>query len=431
LAHVVILLAIVLATYVLIVTEKLHRTTAVLFGSALIIILRYLTPAQAWGEYIDYDTLGLLAGMMVIVAIMRRSGLFQFVAIKLAKLARGSVPLIFASLMLLTGLVSTVLDNTTTVLVVGPILLLIADGLGLNPLPFLIGAVITANLGGASTLIGDPPNMLIATPSGLNFVDFISNMVPIVAVLLVLALPLLWVFSRKGVNSGASRRLSILAFDESKAITDGRLLGKALAVFSLTVFFFLIHSPLRVSPSLIALVGAAFLMLISGLRPEDVLREVHWSTLLFIAGLFIVVGAVDKQGLMFRLAATIISRTEAPLPVCMIILWTSFAMSALFSGIPATAALIPLIRHLGTHMSLQPEGMYPFWWALALGVAIGSSSTLLGGIPNIVVAGMSEKHGRTEARLTYWRFTRVAAPAMLVGLVVASLYLYVRYFLLR
>jgi Na+/H+ antiporter NhaD/arsenite permease-like protein len=431
LTHISILLAIVFATYVLIVTEKLHRTTAVLFGSALIIILRYLTPAQAWGEYIDYNTLGLLAGMMVIIAIMRRSGLFQFVAIKLAKLARGSVLLIFASLMLLTALVSSVLDNTTTVLVVCPILLLIADGLGLNPLPFLTGAVIAANLGGASTLIGDPPNMLIATPSGLTFVHFISNMVPIVAVLLGVTVPLLWASSRRGLKVGPTRRLTMLAFDERKAVTDKRLLAKSLVVFGLTVFFFLIHSVLRVEPSLIALVGAAFLMLVSNARPEEVLREVHWPTLFFIAGLFIVVGAVDRQGLLFRLAATIISRTDTPLWVCMIVLWTSFATSALFGGIPATAALIPLIKHLGTHMSLVPEGMYPLWWALAIGVAVGSSSTLLGGIPNIVAAGISEKHGRAAARLSYWKYTRVSAPLMLINLAVASIYVYVRYFLFR
>jgi len=429
LVHTATLLLILLATYTLVVTEKLHRTTAVLFGAALIIILRYLTPAQAWSEYIDYNTLGLLTGMMLIIAIMRKSGVFQFVAIKLAKLAKGSTTLIFISLMLLTAAVSSVLDNTTTVLVVGPILLLIADGLGLNPVPFLIGGVIAANLGGASTLIGDPPNMLIATPSGLTFLDFIGNMVPIVICLLALTVPILRISSRKELDPKQTRRLTILSFDESKAITDRPLLKKSLLVFGLTVLFFLVHSLLGVAPSLIALVGAALLMLISGARPEDVLREVHWSTLFFIAGLFIVVGAVDKQGLMSVLAANVISRAETPLLVCMILLWTSFVTSALFSGIPAAAAMIPLVRHMGTHMSLSPQEMHPLWWALALGVAIGSSSTLLGGIPNIVAAGISEKHGRTDARLTYWRYTRVSAPIMAINLLVASVYLYVRYFL--
>lgn len=429
--HTAILLLIVFATYVLIVTEKLHRTTAVLFGSAAIIVLRYLTPAQAWVEYIDYNTLGLLAGMMVIITIMRKSGLFQFVAIKLAKAARGSTVLIFISLMLLTALVSSVLDNTTTVLVIGPILLLIADGLGLSPTPFLIGTIIAANLGGASTLVGDPPNMLIATPSGLSFVEFITNMLPVVVVLLALTIPLLWMVSRRSMQAGAPRKLSILAFDESKAITDRRLLGKSLSVFFLTVVFFLIHSLLEVSPSLLALVAAAFLLFITNVKPEEVLKEIHWSTLFFIAGLFILVGALDNRGLMSQLAASIISRAEAPALIAVIVLWTSFATSALFSGIPTTAAMIPLVKHLGIHLSLQQQEMIPFWWALALGVAIGSSATLLGGIPNIVMAGISEKHGKPEARLTYWKYTRVSAPLMLIGLGVATVYIYVRYFVLR
>jgi len=431
LARTIILLATVLITYIFIVTERVHRTTVVLFGAAVIIGLRYLTPSQAWKQYIDYNTLGLLAGMMIIVAIMRKSGIFQFVAIKLAKLSKGNVWLIFMFLMLMTGLISAILDNITTVLVVGPILLLIADGMGITPVPFLAGAIVAANLGGGSTLIGDPPNMLIATSSGLSFVNFLANMTPIMAISLAIAAPILWVASRQRLRAQVPKGLSILAFDERKAVTDWPLLRKSLSLFCLTVVLFIIYSFLRLPPSIVAITGGVLLLFISGAKPEEVFREIQWSSLLFIAGLFILVGALDAQGLMSNLASSIISMADQPPTVALVILWMSFVTSALLSTIPTTAAMIPLVRHLAFQMSLSPQEMVPLWWALALGVAIGGSSTLLGGISNIVIAGMSEKHTRAEAKLTYWRYARVAFPLMLACLVVATFYLYLRYFMLR
>jgi Na+/H+ antiporter NhaD/arsenite permease-like protein len=395
----------------------------------VIVGLRYLTPRQAWEQYIDYNTLGLLAGMMMIVAIMRKSGVFQFVAIKLAKLSKGNIWLIFIFLMLMIACMSAVLDNITTVLLVGPILLLIADGLGINPIPLLIGSIMAANLGGASTLIGDPPNMLIATSSGLSFVSFLANMAPVVAILLALTVLLLWVVSRKRLRSRAPKGLSILTFDESKAVTDWPLLRKSLSVFSLTVIFFVLHPLLHLSPSVVAIAGAVLLLFISGIKPEEVFRDIQWSSLLFIVGLFVVVGALDEQGLMSSFASSIVSMADQLPAVALIILWMSFVASALLSSIPTAAAMIPLIRHLGMQMSLLPQEMIPLWWALALGVAIGGSSTLLGGISNIVVAGMSERLGRADARLTYWRYGRIAVPMMLACLFVATFYLYLRYFI--
>jgi len=428
LVHTLILLAIVLITYIFIVTEKFHRTTVVLISSSVIVGLRYLTPRQAWEQYIDYNTLGLLAGMMVIVAIMRKSGMFQFVAIKLAKLSKGNIWLIFRFLMSMTACVSAVLDNITTVLLVGPILLLIADGLGINPIPFLVGSIIAANLGGATTLIGDPPNMLIATSSGLSFVNFLANMAPVAVILLALTVPLLWAVSRKRLRSRTPKGLSILTFDESKAVTDWPLLYKSLSIFSLTVVFFVLHTFLRLIPSVIAIAGAVLLLFISGIKPEDVFRDIQWSSLLFIVGLFIVVGALDKQGLMSSFATRIVSLADQLPTVALIILWMSFITSALLSSIPTAAAMIPLIRHLGVQMSLSPQEIVPLWWALALGVAIGGSSTLLGSISNIVVAGMSERLGRADAKLTYWRYGRIAVPMMFACLAVATFYLYLRYF---
>jgi Na+/H+ antiporter NhaD/arsenite permease-like protein len=431
LVHTIVLLSIVLSTYVLLVTERLHRTTAVLLGAALVIALRYVTPQQAWARYIDYNTLGLLLGMMVIVAIMRKSGLFQYAAIRLAKAAGGRPWRIFALLMLLTCALSSLLDNITTVLVVGPILLLLADGMGLNPTPFLIGCMTMANLGGAGTLIGDPPNMIIASQAGLSFLDFLTHMLPASAIAIGLTLPLLWLYSRRRIATEAPRISSILSFDESKAITDMRLLKISLVVFGITGLFFIFHSLLNVEPSVLALSGAAFLMFVTRTKPEEIFGEIHWSTLLFIIGLLIIVGALDNQGLMSRLAANVISGAHNPPAVAIAVLWTSFVISALFSSIPATAMMIPLIRYIGMEMSLSSQEVVPLWWSLALGVAIGSSATLLGGISNIVVAGMSEKHGRAEARLTYWRYGRIALPLMLACLALATLYIYLRYFAFR
>jgi Na+/H+ antiporter NhaD/arsenite permease-like protein len=428
LVHTIVLLSIVLSTYVLLVTERLHRTTAVLLGAALVIALRYVTPQQAWARYIDYNTLGLLLGMMVIVAIMRKSGLFQYAAIRLAKAAGGRPWMIFVLLLLLTCALSSLLDNITTVLVVGPILLLLADGMGLNPTPFLIGCMTMANLGGAGTLIGDPPNMIIASQAGLSFLDFLTHMLPASAMAIGLTLPLLWLYSRRRIAAEAPRISSILSFDESKAITDMRLLKISLVVFTITGLFFIFHSLLNVEPSVLALSGAAFLLFVTRAKPEEIFGEIYWSTLLFIIGLLIIVGALDNQGLLSRFAANVISGAGNPPAVAIAVLWTSFVTSALFSSIPATAMMIPLVKYIGMEMSLSAQEVVPLWWSLALGVAIGSSATLLGGISNIVVAGMSEKHGRAEARLTYWRYGRIALPLMLACLALATLYIYLRYF---
>ncbi len=420
-------LAIFVITYVMIVTERVHRTTIVLFSAGILIIFNLLPLSEAWASYIDFNTIGLLSGMMIIVSIMKRTGVFQWVAIKAAKVARGNAWYIFVMFALTTALFSAFLDNVTTVLLVTPIILLITDSLGKNPLPYLITGIVASNIGGSATLIGDPPNILIGSAAGLSFLDFIVNLTPIMVLLLAVTLFVLRQAFRRGFKVAEERRQRILSFDEGKVLKDVRLLRRSLLVFGATVVGFLIHHQLSLPPAAVALGGAAVLLLASGVHPEEVFKDIEWTTLLFFVGLFVVVGSLDRAGLISQLASGIASFARQPVMVAILVLWLSAFAAAFMSAVPMVAAVVPLVKYIGVQLGLGPTQLVPLWWALALGACLGGNGTLIGHLANMVVAGISEKHGRPLTRLTFKRYIRIGFPLMLLSLAISTVYLWVRY----
>ncbi len=412
------------AAYFFIVTERVHRTTAALAGASLILILNILPLKEAWVEYIDFNTLLLLIGMMIIVAITARTGLFQYVAIKAAKLARGRAWLVLITLSASTAILSAFLDNVTTVLLTIPMAILIADTLGKSPLPFLIAGILSANIGGMATLIGDPPNILVGSAAHLSFMDFIINLTPIAIVIFIVTVLLLLLFFHRHFRVRPEMERKVAAFKEREAIRDPLLMKKSLIVLGLTLLAFIFHHRFNLLPSTIALGGAALLLFVSRINPEEIFKEIEWPVLFFFFGLFILVGALEKVGIMGHLAGLILKVTENPAAIALIILWGAAFGSSLLSAVPSVIALIPIVEQIGTQLGLPPLEMNHLWWALALGACLGGNGTIMGAAANLAVVGISEK---TRTPLTFKNFLRVGMPLTLVSLLIASIYIYFRY----
>lgn len=416
------------AAYVFIVTERVHRTTAALAGAGLILILNILPLKEAWVEYVDFNTLLLLIGMMIIVAITKRTGLFQYVAIKAVKIARGRAWLVLITLSAATAILSAFLDNVTTVLLTIPMAILIADTLGKSSLPFLMAGILSANIGGTATLIGDPPNILIGSAAHLSFIDFIINLTPIVIIIFVVTIfLLLFIFRRHfRVQPGMERKVAV--FKERETIRDPLLMRKSLIVLGLTLLAFTVHHrlgpPPGLLPSTIALGGAALLLFISRIDPTEIFKEIEWPVLFFFFGLFILVGALEKVGIIGHLAGLVLRATKNPIAIALIILWGSAFGSSLLSAVPSVIVLIPLVEHIGIQLSLPTLEMNHLWWALALGACLGGNGTLIAAAANLIVAGMSEK---TRTPLTFKNFFRVGMPLTIISLLIASVYVYFRY----
>lgn len=413
-----------IAAYIFIITEKVHRATAALAGASLILILNILPLKEAWVEYIDFNTLLLLIGMMIIVAITKRTGLFQYVAIKAAKLARGRAWLVLITLSAATAVLSAFLDNVTTVLLTIPMAILIADTLGKSPIPFLMAGILSANIGGTATLIGDPPNILVSSAAHFSFMDFIINLTPIAIIIFVVTLLLLLLFFRRHFKVQPEMERKVAAFKERGAIRDPLLMKKSLIVLGLTLIAFTIHHRFNLLPSTIALGGAALLLFISRINPEEIFKEIEWPVLFFFFGLFILVGALEKVGIIESLARVILRATENPAAIVLIILWGSAFGSFILSAVPSVIALIPVVEQIGTQLGLPPLEMNHLWWALALGACLGGNGTLIAASANLIVAGISEK---TRTPLTFKNYFKVGMPLTLVSLFIASIYIYFRY----
>ncbi len=406
------------------VTERVHRTAAALAGAGIILVLNILPLREAWVEYIDFNTLLLLIGMMIIVTITKRTGLFQYVAIKAAKIARGRVWLILVTLSIATAVLSALLDNVTTVLLIIPMAILIADTLGKSPFSFLIAGVMSANIGGVATLIGDPPNILIGSAAHLSFLDFIINLTPICIIVFIVTIFLLLLIFHRHFRVSPEKEKKVAAFREREAIRDPILMRKSLIVFGLTLMAFTIHHRLGLLPSTIALGGAALLLFISRIDPTEIFKEIEWPTLFFIFGLFILVGGLEKVGIIESLARAVLKSTQNPVAVILIILWGTTLGSSIVGAPPCTVAIIPVVRHIGIQLNLPPSQMVPLWWALALGAGFGANGTLVGHMATLVVAGISEK---TRAPLTFRNHLKICLPLTLISLFLASIYIYFRY----
>jgi len=424
-------LAVFVFTYVVIVTEKINRSIVSLLGAGLMIFSGVLHQSEAFAG-VDFNTIGLLTGMMVIVAITQKSGVFQYVAIVSAKAVKADPWRLMVMLSVVTAVFSALLDNVTTVLLIAPVTLLITDALRISPYPYLFLVIFASNIGGTATLIGDPPNIMIGSAVGLTFNDFLFNLTPIAAVVFALTLiPIYFIWGRK-LKAADEDRAQVMAFNEKEAITDVRLLKQSLTVIALVIGGFIMAHSLHQEPGTIAMFGAALLLLLRawGKNAEEQSHEVHhsyaeveWVTIFFFVGLFVVVAGIEKAGALSILAEQIVELTGGDFKVtAYAILWVSAVLSAVVDNIPFVATMIPVIQSMGAVFG--PENLTPLWWSLALGACLGGNGTLVGASANLVVAGFAERAGQP---IRFLPFMLMAFPLMLLSIAVSTVYLYWRY----
>ncbi|ATW26238.1 SLC13 family permease [Candidatus Formimonas warabiya] len=413
--------AIFVTAYVLIILDKFDRAVIALSGAALMILLKILAQEDAFLE-IDYNTIGLLISMMVIVMITKRSGVFEYLAVKTVKTAKGEPFIIIILLSLITGILSAFLDNVTTILLILPVTLSVAKDLHINPVPFIISEVFASNVGGTATLVGDPPNIMIGSSVGLSFMDFILNDAVIAFPMLFLTTYIFALLYKKKLVATKEAKEKILDMDEDKCIKDPILLVKSLAVLGLTVIGFLLHSQLHYESATIAISGAVLLLFISKVRTEKILEEVEWKTIFFFVGLFIMVGGIKETGIIKMLAQGVLDLTHGDLVLTtMAILWVSAIASAFIDNIPFVATMIPMIKDLG---ALSGMNLTPLWWALSLGACLGGNGTIIGASANVIATGMAEDQGH---KITFVKYFKIAFPVMLLTIVICTVYLYVFY----
>ncbi len=418
-------LVVFVLTYVLIMTEKVHRAVAALLGGMLLITVGVLSQEKAI-EHIDWNTLGLLIGMMIVVGITRRTGVFQYLAVLSVRIAKGEPIRILIALDTVTAILSAFLDNVTTVLLIAPITFSIADSMGLNPIPFLISQVLASNIGGTATLIGDPPNIMIGSQANLGFLDFLQNLTPVIIIIHIVTMFLFYLIYRRQLVVTDDVKAEVCKVDPRDEIKDSALLRKCLVVLGLIIFGFLVHQALHLESATIALSGAALLMLITREEPEDIFLAVEWPSIFFFLGLFIVVGGLVETGWIDRLARWAMDLTAGNIRLTgMFILWLSAIASAFIDNIPFVATMIPLIHQMGHLGNLSAQTLEPLWWALSLGACLGGNGTLIGASANVVVAGIAEKNGY---KIEFIRFLKIAFPLMLVSVGISMIYLWIRYF---
>ncbi|HEY3559369.1 MAG TPA: ArsB/NhaD family transporter [Kribbella sp.] len=424
----VVAVAVFVVAYVLIATEWTHKLLATLGGAGVLLALGVTDSDHAFyspDTGIDWDVVFLLFGMMVIVGVLRRTGVFEYVAIWAAKRAKGSPLRVMILLTLITATASAFLDNVTTVLLIAPVTLLVCDRLGIDPVPFLIAEVMASNIGGAATLIGDPPNIIIASRSGLTFNDFLIHLTPLVALeLLVFTLVLPRLF--KGSFAVDPDRVDdVLRLNEKEAIQDRGLLIKCGGVLLLVFTGFVGHAVFHVEPSVVALLGAGVLVLISKVPTRDYMSAVEWQTLLFFAGLFVMVGALVKTGVIEHLAGWVGSVTGGhTVFAVMLVLIVSAVLSGVIDNIPYVATMSPVVLDL-THGIADPAQAHALWWALAIGADFGGNATAIGASANVVVIGLALRAGHP---ISFWTFTRKGVVMTAITILVAAPYLWLRYF---
>lgn len=416
----IIAIVIFLVTMAAIMTEKLHRTVAAVAG-ALLLILTGVLSVESGFSYVDLNTLGVLIGMMLFVAVVKNSGIFEYIAIKAAKIAKGRPWPLMVLFALITAVLSAFLDNVTTVLLIGPMTLAITSMLRINPIPFFMTQIMASNIGGTATLIGDPPNIMIGSAAGLSFTDFITNTG--VAVLFVLAATIVcfyFIYGRK-LHVEPEAMDSILQLDENKAIKDRSLLIKSVVMILLVVFGFVFHSQLHLESCTIALTATAVMLLIGRQDVEEIVAGVEWTTILFFTGLFIVVGGLQETGVIQILANGLMDLTEGHMTLTiLLILWVSAIVSSFLDNIPFVATLIPLI------LTMQSSGVdvTPLWWAVSLGACLGGNGTLIGASANVVLSGISNRHGFP---ITFASYFKVGFPLMLVSVAISTVFLLLRF----
>ncbi|KRE53532.1 SLC13 family permease [Paenibacillus sp. Soil522] len=416
-------IGIFLVIYGFIIAEKIHRTIVAMIGGTLMVVLGIVDQETAL-HHIDFNTLGLLVGMMIIVGITAETGLFKYIAIVAAKRAKGEPTRILISLALITAVGSAFLDNVTTVLLMVPVTFSITRQLRVNPIPFLITQIIASNVGGTATLIGDPPNIMIGSAvKELSFMDFIINLAPLAVLVMAIYVPIFIFLFRKKIQTTDDLKQSIMKMDESQLITDRMLLRKCLIVLGLTILGFFTHQLLHLESATVALAGAFLLLLLTGEHMmEEAFSKVEWTTIFFFVGLFVLVSGLIETDVIAKLAAQAIELTGGePVATSMLILWLSAIASAFLDNIPFVATMIPMIQEMG---NMGVSNLEPLWWSLALGACLGGNGTLIGASANLIVAGMAGKEGYP---IKFVQFLKYGFPLMLLSIVLSSIYVYLRY----
>ncbi|MGO5359226.1 SLC13 family permease [Anaerofustis sp. LCP19S3_F7] len=417
----IISIVIFLITMTAIMTERIHRTVAAITGAILLIVTHILT-IETSISYVDINTVGVLVGMMLFVAVVKNSGIFEYIAIKSAKIAKGKPVNIMIIFILITAILSAFLDNVTTVLLIGPMTIAITRILNINPIPFLITQIMASNIGGTATLIGDPPNIMIGSAANLGFTDFILNTgLPVIFIIITAIIYFLLIY-KKQLIVDEENISKVMEMDENKAIKDKSLMIKSIVLIVLVVIGFIFHSQLQMESCVIALLAAIIMLLIGKQDAEEIILGVEWSTILFFIGLFIVVGGLEETGVIDKLANLLVSATSGNMVLTMIIiLWASAIISSFLDNIPFVATLIPLI------LTMQQTGnidVTPLWWALSLGACLGGNGTLIGASANVVLSSISNKNGYP---ITFKHYMKIGFPLMTISIIISSIYLLIRF----
>jgi Na+/H+ antiporter NhaD/arsenite permease-like protein len=418
-------IAIFVAAYVLIATEKVDRTKVALGGAALMLVLHVTDAEKAFFSErtgIDWNVVFLLLGMMIIVSVLRQTGVFEYTAIWAAKRARGRPYRLMLMLVTITAVASALLDNVTTVLLIAPVTFLVCERLALNVIPYLIAEVMASNIGGAATLVGDPPNIIIASRADLSFNDFLVHMAPMIIILMaVFCLLCRWLF-RGAFTYDRDRVAAVMALEEREAITDRRLLVQSLAVLALVVAAFVLHPVLHYEPSIVALLGAGLLVAATKVTTAQALDEVEWPTLVFFAGLFVMVGGLVETGVIGEISQAAANATDGRLGLAaMLLLWGSAGLSAIVDNIPYVATMSPIVADL---VQRQGEDGQVLWWALAFGADLGGNATAIGASANVVVLGIAARNGTP---ISFWTFTRYGLIVTVITIALTTPYLWLRY----
>jgi len=415
-------LIIFITTLIFVSLEKINRTVIALSGGLLFILLKILNQNEAFLA-IDFNTIGLLTGMMVMVSIIKKTGLFQYLAIKISKLAYGNIFYLLFFLSIITGILSSILDNVTTIILIVPITLAICENLEISPIPLVLSEIFASNIGGTATLIGDPPNIIIGSAAHLSFMDFIINLAPFVLILLILLPFFVRLFYKKEISQNVKEAWErVEKFDEKKAIEDPVLLKKSILVFLLTISVFIFHHNLGLEAATVALVGATLLLLVSNIDPAETFLEVEWSTLFFFIGLFVVIAGVEKVGIIQWLSNKIITLTKGNFTITTLtVLWVSGISCCFINNISYTISMVPVVHNIGVATSFN---LNPIWWALSLGACLGGNGTFIAAAANLVGVNILKRQGRI---ITFKDFFRIGLPIMLISIILSSVYLYLRY----
>ncbi|UOW66621.1 ArsB/NhaD family transporter [Paraclostridium bifermentans] len=416
----VIAVSIFLVVMIAIISEKVNRAIAAMAGTLLMIIFNILSVEQGL-HHIDFNTIGVLIGMMLFVSVVKNSGIFEYIAIFSAKKSKGDPWKIMLCFIVLTAVLSAVLDNVTTVLLIGPMTIVITQILNINPTPFLVTQILASNIGGTATLIGDPPNIMIGSAADLSFADFIINLGPIVLIILFLTILCFKFMFKKHLFVDDKSKEKISNLDEKKAIKDKPLLIKSIIMIIFILLGFIFHNVLNLESSIVALTGATIMMFIGKQDVDEILSSVEWSTIAFFGGLFVIVGGLVEVGIINSIAEYLISATSGHLVLTMlVILWLSAIISSFLDNIPFVATLIPLI------LTMQGQGIdvMPIWWATSLGACLGGNGTLIGASANIVLSNVGQKNGYP---ISFKDYFKIGFPLMIFSIIISTIYLLIRF----